>query len=188
MPGRQARQDEGGVNAETRRRGGDARRGRGWVGVLIGLIIATGGCASSKDVSNDVRYHRGYVPGQIYVLRVDAAVFRVGNPECILDPADESRSQAYRGVPVVQQLAAGSRIRIDKLVHTTVTAPIQGESYVEVFVTPVDQPAKCNRLRLGSGLSRPHVFRAPNTWPTIILSPDPAKLLFDSGSEGATGG
>jgi hypothetical protein len=153
----------------------------------MGLIILTGGCASSKDVSNDVRYHRGYVPGQTYVLKVDAAVFRVDDAECVLDPADESRSQAYRGVPVVQRLAAGSRIRIDKLVHTTVAAPIQGESYVEVFVTPVDQQPRCKRLTLGSGLSQSKVFRAPNTWPTIILSPNADKLSLDSGSESATG-
>ena len=149
---------------------------------LIGLIVLTSGCASSKDVSNDVRYHRGYVPGQIYVLKVDAAVFRVGNPECVLDPRDKSRSQAYRGVPIVQELAAGSGIRIDKLVHTTVCAPIQGESYVEVFVTPIGQPAKCHKLTLGSSLSHADVFRAPNTWPTIILSANPAKLSLDSGS------
>jgi hypothetical protein len=167
--------------AHARHRAGSAPA---WV---IGLIFFAGGCTSSKDVSKDVRYHRGFVPGQIYVLKVDAAVFRVGNPECVLDPADESQSQAYRGVPVAQQLPAGSRIHIDKLVHTTVSAPIQGESYVEVFVTPLDQPPGCNRIRLGYGLSQSKVFRAPNTWPTILLSPDPAKLSLDSGSDGATG-
>ena len=88
----------------------------------------------------------------------------------------------------MQELAAGSGIRIDRLVHTTVSAPVQGESYVEVFVTPTDQPPGCDRIRLGNGLSQAKVFRAPNTWPTILLSPDPEKLSLVSGSDGATGG
>jgi len=154
---------------------------------LMALVLLTGGCASSKDVSNDVRYHGGYVPGQIYDLKVDAAVYRVNDAECFLEPRDESRSPAYRGAAVVQELAAGSGIRIDKLVHTTISAPVQGESYVEVFVTPTDQSPGCDRIRLGNGLSRAKVFRAPNTWPTILPTPDPAKLSLASGSDGAAG-
>ena len=140
----------------------------------LGLAMLTG-CASSQDVTNDRRYPTAYRAGEIYETRVGAVVRNAGDT-CMLYPVDDPPNTAELAEPIVQSLPPGTRIRLERLVHTIVRAPIQGESYVEVFVTIVGQSSGCERIRIGNGWSTWAVFTAPNGWPTVIGSPDPGRL------------
>ena len=146
---------------------------------VLSLMLFMSGCITSTDVSRDPRYHIGYTPGQVYVLKSGATVFRDDAGTCTIDLQDKSRTYEGTGMSVMQVLPAGSRIRIDKLLHTIERAPIQGESYIETIVTPLDRTYACKSVRLGNGLSRWTVFQATNGWPTMIGSPDPISLQLE---------
>lgn len=147
----------------------------------IGCASGVGGCTSSQDVSNDPPYQVGYVPGQVYRLECKAAIIKPNSdPEhCGLDADDPPTISRYSDATVMAILPPGDRIRIDRLLHVTVTAPIQGESYVEVFITPLDHPCSCKSLRLGGSLSGAKVVHTPDGWPTMIESPKAAYLTLE---------
>jgi hypothetical protein len=144
-------------------------------------VLLVGGCATSQDVSNDPRYSIGYAPGQVYRLKANTSIITYGSDldTCRLESDDALASLADLKPVIVQSLPAGSRIRIDRLVREIIRAPIQGESCVEVFATPLERMCRCRTLRLGNSLSRYTVVNSPDSWPTMIGAPDPAKLTLE---------
>jgi hypothetical protein len=143
---------------------------------LIVIFFTAVGCTSSTDVSHDPRYYGGYVPGQIYRLTVAGKVYQTAPQTCIL-AMKSSPSADYPGsTPIFEELPIGTHIKVDKLVHTTVSAPIQGESQVQVFATPIDRTCNCGSIRLDDTFSTWKSVRTPDGWPTMIGFPDPSKL------------
>jgi hypothetical protein len=143
-------------------------------------IVAVSGCTTSHDVSDDPTFDQGYMPGQVYQPKAPVAVYKaVGEPNCWLDLNDRVTSSSYPSGTTKTTLPPSSRFRIEGLNHVTVTAPIQGESYVEVVASLVDQPAPCNRLLLGNKLSRWTLGKL-NQWPTMIPAPDGSRVTLES--------
>lgn len=147
--------------------------------LLIALsAIVVSGCTTTTDVSNDPQYTGGYEPGVTYSLMSNATVYRLNSdPEpCRLAPPDTAYYNKPENAIAVAVLLSGSRVRVDRILHTTVTAAFNGESYTEVFVTPLDQSCGCSPLLLDNALSHWKRVNTPDGWPTMIASPDPAHL------------
>jgi hypothetical protein len=149
--------------------------------LFSGILFAIVGCTSFQDVSNDPRYSIGYAPGQVYRLKANTSIVTYGSnvDTCQLEANNALAALADSKPVIVQKLSAGSHIRIDRLVHQVIRAPIQGESYVQVFVTPLEQACRCKTLQLGNSLSHYKLVNTPDAWPTMVGAPDPAMLTLE---------
>ena len=159
----------------------------GFVCILLALFSLPG-CWASKttnDVSQDRRYLLGYMPGQVYRLRVPTPVTRYpgGSDDCFLETQEYVQAKHPPDVRfvIVQVLPAGSRIRIDRLEHTRLAVRPIGfyESYVHVFVTSVDHPVDCGSLRLSPNVSGVIWLKEPNGESTSIGTPLPERMELE---------
>jgi hypothetical protein len=133
------------------------------------------GCATYQDVSGDPLLRGGYVPGEIYVAKVEIAIVKATGPVdgFCLDRYGENTSARYHGEPVVQILPIGAAVRVDKIIHVIEHAPIQGESFTVVLMTALDDIGKYPPLILTEGnlLSHWSVAYPEHGWVTMIQHP-----------------
>jgi hypothetical protein len=152
---------------------------------LLASFLPAGGCTTSTDVTHDTRYQGGYVLGQTYVLKSTSRLFRGASDVCVLDKDDETKRYEASGMSIEQTFPAGAHIRVQKLAHVIERAPIQGESYVDVIVVPLDLACGCKTVKLGPGMSRWKLFTGPDGWPTMVGSPDLDQLALEDGRSGS---
>ncbi|HEX5243402.1 MAG TPA: hypothetical protein VFW23_09105 [Tepidisphaeraceae bacterium] len=148
------------------------------IGTMI-LLLPLVGCTSLTDVSNDSRYQFGFRPGQVYRLNSAAELLQFGKNDSdwvLHAPGAESTTA---GVVVRGTLPAGSRLRIDRLVHETIAAPVQGESHVLVYATLLDPPWVGRQIEIGWSMCHTVFFQAPDGWPTVAGRPDSAYLAIE---------
>ena len=146
--------------------------------MLLALLLS--GCTSYHDVSRDPRFGGGYEPGHIYRLSSNGALYGFNSDEpCKLDLADTRTAAQYSAADLVQTLPSGSLFKVERLVHVAISAPIQGESYVQVFVSVVGNPASCKEVVLGNSLSKWTATVAADGTPTMLPSPNPAYVRLE---------
>jgi hypothetical protein len=148
------------------------RQGGAYGLLAIFSVALLAGCESSRDVSSEPAFQRGFAVGQTYRLNVPAAIysFNEGQP-CELYRLDDPRIARFSS-SIVQIVPAGSRFRVERLVHVVVNAPVQGESFVRVFVTVLNIAGTCSDSGLVTRLSNRQTTAIAGWWPTVIPLPD----------------
>ena len=146
---------------------------------LVFILILTG-CETDRDVSMESQFRRGYIRGQIYRLKSDCGIYNFGSCQpCELYRLNDPMIGRFSS-SMTDLIPRGSRFRVDRLVHVTISAPIQGESFVRVFVSVLDHPGACSDVGLVARISdRQVVIIAPGGWPTVIGLPDPDYMVLE---------
>lgn len=150
---------------------------------FIGIGLALAGCANVRDISGNQVLPGGYAPGQTYVSNVELAILETGAPIAgfCLDRNRRGISDDHHGQPVLQVLPPGTRIRIDKILHVIVHAPIQGESWTTIVVSTIAARHYTPLLLSGGNSLSSWKIAIMSGWDTAYQEPNPRILTLESG-------
>lgn len=139
-------------------------------------------CISSRDVSDDRPYWLGFIPGEVYELKIPTVAVACPPEETFrLESSGNLAKCDPEGSARKAEVSLGTRIRVERLEHVQFHAPIQGESYVDVFCVVIGTPVGDRPVKVGHSLCNWKTFKSPDGWPTLMPLPDPSKTTLVRG-------
>ena len=145
--------------------------------LFASLAVCASAC-TSRDVTRQAKYHVGYVPDRVYVLKTDQElihgkdwkdeeVHALASPGTVAGPAGE-------WLDLLVTLPAGTRIRIDQLRYETSINLSDVERSVDAYGCILDPPHDGQRVFMG-GVSDYEPFPAA-VLRSMVMKPTPALI------------